>query len=183
MFKTRDELDKGLSFIEQAPKEQGVLELIVCRPAVGKRKELQEAELDLKLGLIGDNWLARGYRKTADGSAHPDMQLNIMNSRAISLIAASKSQWALAGDQFYVDLDLSKENLPPGTRLELGTAVIEITAEPHLGCKKFINRFGRDAALFVNSEKGKALNLRGVNAKVIKPGKVSVGSVIKKVVG
>lgn len=182
MFKTRDELEKGLSFIEQAPKEQGVLELIVCRPAVRKRKELKTAELDLELGLIGDNWLARGYRKTADGSAHPDMQLNIMNSRAISLIADSKSQWALAGDQFYVDMDLSKENLPPGTRLELGTAVIEITAEPHLGCKKFINRFGRDAALFVNSEKGKALNLRGVNAKVIKPGKVSVGSVIKKVV-
>ena len=177
MFKTRDELEKGLSFIKQAPKDQGVLELIVCRPAVGKRKELQTAELDLELGLIGDNWLARGYRKTADGSAHPDM-----NSRAISLIADSKSQWALAGDQFYVDMDLSKENLPPGTRLELGNAVIEITAEPHLGCKKFINRFGRDAALFVNSEKGKALNLRGVNAKVIKPGKVSVGSVIKKVV-
>ena len=181
MFKSRDELEQGLPFIEQSPKERGVLELIVRRPAVGEREELQEGELDLELGLVGDNWLARGYRKTVDGSAHPDMQLNIMNSRTIGLIAASKSQWRLAGDQFYVDLDLSKENLPPGTQLQVGSAVIEITAEPHLGCKKFINRFGRDAAMFVNSDKGMQLNLRGVNAKVVKPGKVCVGEAISKV--
>lgn len=177
---SKAELESGLPFIEASPKHEGMIELIVRRPGVGEREELDEAELDLELGLVGDNWLARGYRKTADGSAHPDMQLNLTNSRVISLIAQSRSRWKLAGDQFYVDMDLSKENLPAGTQLKIGTAIIEITAEPHLGCKKFIERYGRDAAIFVNSEKGKLLNLRGVNAKVIKPGKVRTGEAISK---
>ena len=181
MFLSKDELENGLSFIAKSPKHKGVLELIVRRPEIGKREVVVEGELDLKHGLVGDNWLSRGYRKTADGSSHPDMQLNIMNSRVISLIAQSKSRWELAGDQFYVDLDLSKDNLPPGTKLALGTAIVEITAEPHLGCKKFIERFGKDAAIFVNSEKGKELNLRGVNAKVLVPGRVSSGSMISKI--
>lgn len=180
MFVSLAELENGLPHIEQSPHNEGTLELIVCRPAVGKRKELPWGNLDPEYGLMGDNWLKRGYRKSAGGTAHPDMQLNIMNARAISLIANGKPRWQLAGDQFYVDLDLSKDNMPPGTRLAFGSAVVEITAEPHLGCKKFKDRFGRDATLFVNSERGKALNLRGVNAKVISPGKVELGAVIHK---
>ena len=180
MFLSTQELVEGLHSILQSPRLEGTVELIVRRPEVGGREEVSEGELSLELGLMGDNWSARGYKKTADGSAHPDVQINLMNARVISLIARSRSRWKLAGDQFYVDLDLSKENLPPGTKLKIGDAVIEITAEPHLGCKKFIERFGRDAALFVNSERGKQLNLRGVNAKVIKAGSVGVGDVIGK---
>lgn len=180
MFLSTKELLEGLPSILQSPRLEGTVELIVRRPAVGKREEISEGELDLELGLVGDNWLARGYQKTGDGSAHPDMQINLMNARVISLIAWSRSRWSLAGDQFYVDMDLSKENLPPGARLKIGSALIEITAEPHLGCNKFMERFGRDAALFVNSQRGKQLNLRGVNAKVIGAGKVATGDVIGK---
>lgn len=180
MFLSAEELEKGIELIKHSPTDCGVIELIVCRPEIGMREELQSAELDLTHGLVGDNWRARGFRKTADGSAHPDMQLNLMNSRAISLIAKTKDRWKLAGDQFFVDLDLSPANLPPGTLLEIGSAVIQVTAEPHLGCKKFAERFGKDAAMFVNSDIGKALNLRGINAKVIKPGRVEVGVIINK---
>lgn len=180
MFLSTAELEEGLSFILQSPRLEGTVGLIVRRPDVGEREEVPVGELDLKLGLVGDNWFARGYNKTADGAAHPEMQINLMNSRVISLIAQTRSRWKLAGDQFYVDLDLSEENLPPGTRLQIGSALIEITAEPHLGCKKFMERFGRDAVLFVNSERGKQLNLRGVNAKVIQAGKVATGDVIGK---
>tara|TARA_R100001509_G_scaffold140404_1_gene95202 strand:+ start:933 stop:1520 length:588 start_codon:yes stop_codon:yes gene_type:complete len=180
VFLSTTELEEVLPSILQSPRLEGTVELIVRRPAVGEREEIPEGELDLKLGLVGDNWFARGYKKTADGSAHPDMQINLMNARVISLIAQTRSRWKLAGDQFYVDLDLSEENLTPGTRLQIGSAIIEITAEPHLGCKKFMKRFGRDAALFVNSERGKQLNLRGVNAKVIQAGKVATGDVIGK---
>ncbi len=180
MFLSLEELERGLDLVKCSPKESGNVEHIVCRPDVGTRQVLEEGELDLTTGLVGDSWLARGNRKTEDGSAHPDTQLNLMNSRVISLIARTKDRWQLAGDQFYVDLDLSPENLPPGTQLEIGDAIIQVTAEPHLGCKKFMDRYGRDATLFVNSDIGKALNLRGINARIIKPGKVKVGSEVRK---
>jgi hypothetical protein len=179
MFASTHELNDGLGEIKQSPNDLGRVELIVCRPEIGERLELDLAELDIHEGLIGDNWKTRGKAKRK--AANTDMQLNIMNSRAISLIAKDKSRWKLAGDQFYVDFDLSKDNIPAGTVLEIGTAIIAVTHEPHLGCKKFQDRFGKESVVFVNSDIGKSLNLRGINAKVLKPGKVKVGDVIKKV--
>ena len=177
---TTAELEAGLATIGQAPKESGVLALIVRRPQSEAREVLTEGQLDLVEGLVGDNWRTRGSSRTADGSAHPDMQLNIMNARAIDLIAQDKERWQLAGDQLFLDMDISAENLPPGTRLALGSAIIEVTPEPHTGCKKFVARFGLDAMLFVNSPVGKALRLRGLNAKVVQPGVIRVGDVAKK---
>ncbi len=135
---TAAELEAGLEEIRRSPKDGGLLRLIVRRPATDEREVLEEGVLDLSRGLVGDNWKARGSSATADGSAHPEMQLNVMNARAIALIAQARERWQLAGDQLYVDLDLSGENLPAGTRLALGSAVIEVTAEPHTGCKKFV---------------------------------------------
>lgn len=177
---TMAELETGVELIRQAPKDGGVLDLIVRRPQSEAREVLVEGQLDLVEGLVGDNWRTRGSSRTADGSAHPDMQLNIMSSRAIALVAQAKERWQLAGDQLFLDMDLSAENLPPGTRLALGSAVIEVTPEPHTGCKKFVTRFGLDAMQFVNSPIGKALRLRGLNAKVVQPGAIRVGDVAKK---
>jgi hypothetical protein len=181
MFLNTEALHAGLPQVAASPSDAGILELIVCRPGIGERRELDKAVLDVDEGLVGDNWRVRGYPKAPDGAAHPDMQLNIMNARAIALIAQQRSRWPLAGDQFYIDLDLSYDNLPPGTRLAFGTAIVEITAEPHLGCQKFSERFGRDAALFVNSEQGKALNMRGVNARIVQSGIVRAGQTIRKI--
>ena len=183
MFKTTQELEAGLGLIKISPKDRGIVELIVCRPGIGKREELSEARLDIYSGLDGDNWLDRGDRHTADKRAHPDMQLNLINSRVIALIAQTRERWQLAGDQFYVDLDLSADNLPPGTLLLVADAVIQVTAEPHLGCSKFTRRYGREATKFVNSKLGKSLNLRGINAKVITAGKVPLGAQINKISG
>lgn len=177
---TTAELERGLDDIRRSPKDEGMLEMIVRRPQNGEREVLAAGELHLLDGLIGDNWSSRGSSRTADGTAHPEMQLNIMNSRMIALVAQSKDRWPLAGDQLYLDLDLSEENLPAGTQLALGTAVIEVTAQPHTGCKKFIARFGLEAMKFVNSEVGRQLRLRGINAKVVKPGIVQIGQVAKK---
>ena len=178
---TMDELEAGLDEICQSPREQGVLELIARRPQTGEREVLEEGELDLVEGLVGDNWRTRGISRTPDGSSHPDMQLNIMNSRVIALVAQAKDRWSLAGDQLFVDLDLSAANLPPGTQLSIGTATIEVTAQPHAGCKKFVARFGLEAMKFVNSPLGKKLHLRGVNAKVVQPGVIRVGDWAKKI--
>jgi hypothetical protein len=177
---TLAEMEAGLETIRQAPKDSGVLELISRRPNTDEREVLAEAQLDPAHGLIGDNWKARGSRSTPDGAANPEMQLNVMNARVIELLAQDKDRWALAGDQLFVDFDLSETNLPPGTRLAIGSAMIEVTAPPHLGCKKFSVRFGPDAMKFVNSPEGKQLHLRGVNAKVVQAGLIHAGDAVKK---
>ena len=178
---TRPELEASLETIRQSPRDEGMLELIVRRPQTGIREVLTEGELDLEQGLVGDNWRERGSSRTTDGSAHPEMQLTVMNSRLIALLAQDKARWQLAGDQLFIDLDLSEANLPPGTRLAIGTAIIEVTAEPHTGCQKFVERFGADAMKFVNSAIGRELKLRGINAKVVESGVIRVGDVVRKV--
>ena len=175
------ELEAALDHLREAPKDQGVLQLIVCRPNVDERQILDEAELDPGRGLIGDNWIVRGSSKTRDGSPHPEMQINIMNSRVTALVAHEKERWPLAGDQLYIDMDLSKQNLPAGARIRVGSAVLEVSPLPHTGCHKFVARFGRDAMKFVNSTLGKELCLRGINAKVVQGGTIKVGQLAKKV--
>ena len=178
---TAEELEAGLEEIRRAPRDEGVLELIVRRPGVNDREVLAEGELDLDQGLIGDSWKRRRSSSTADGSPNPLMQLNIMNTRVIALVAQDRERWQLAGDQLFLDLDLSADNLPAGTRLSLGSAVIEVTPPPHLGCQKFVARFGLDAMKFVNSPLGKQLHLRGINAKVVQAGVVRVGDLARKI--
>jgi len=178
---TMEELEAALDHLREAPKDEGVLQLIVCRPDVEQRRVLDEAELDPSKGLIGDNWIVRGSSKTPDGSAHPEMQINIMNSRVTALVAQDKDRWQLAGDQLYIDMDLSKQNLPAGARIQVGSAVLEVSPLPHTGCHKFVSRFGVEAMKFVNSTVGKELCLRGINAKVVQGGVVRVGQVAKKI--
>lgn len=173
-------LEAGLADIRLSPDDGGTLDLIVRRPAEGEREELEAGTLDPAVGLVGDTWLARGSRRTEDGSSHPEMQVALVNSRLVGLVARKPQRWSLAGDQLYVDLDLGDANLPPGTRLTIGTAVIEITAQPHNGCAKFQRRFGADALAFVNSPVGKELHLRGIYAKILDPGEVHRGDTIRK---
>lgn len=177
---TMAELEAGLDEIRKSPKDTGILELIVRRPKIEAREVLEEGVLDLTEGLMGDCWSTRGNSKTPDGSANPEMQINIMNSRVIALVAQDRDRWQLAGDQLYLDMDLSADNLPAGTRLALGSAVIEVTAPPHTGCHKFVSRFGVEAMKFVNSPLGQQLRLRGLNARVVRSGSIKVGEVVRK---
>jgi hypothetical protein len=174
-----DELQAGLEHVRASPREEGRLELIVRRPAVDHREVLERGDLDLEVGLAGDNWSTKRTVSTPDGSPHPLAQITVMNARAAALVAGPVEQWPLAGDQLYIDLDLSEESVPAGTRLEIGDAVIEITAKPHLGCAKFSARFGTDALRFVNTGDGLALNLRGRNARVVTPGPISRGDLVR----
>ena len=176
---TREEVEAGLDVVRAAPQDEGLLELIVRRPAVDEREAVDEAELDLEQGLVGDNWLARG-RSSGRKPANVNTQVTITGARAIALVAGSRDRWPLAGDQLYVDLDLSRENLPPGTRLAIGTAVVEVSAEPHTGCKKFASRFGLEALKVFDTDEGLALCLRGINTRVVVAGTVRAGDAVRK---
>lgn len=174
---TAEALEAGLDGVSRSPAGEGTVELIVRRPSVDEREVLEEGDLDLVEGLVGDTWSTRGNGRRPP---NPDAQLTLMNARLIALVAGDREHWPLAGDQLYVDLDLSADNLPPGTRLAVGAAVIEITPEPHTGCGKFSARFGSPALRFINSPQGRALRLRGVNARVVDAGPVRPGEAIRK---
>ena len=177
---TLADLEAGLDHVRDSPKEQGVLELIVSRPEEDAREVMTLADLDIELGLVGDTWRDRPSARSGDGKAHPDMQITIRNSRVAALVAQDKDRWQLSGDQLFTDLDLSKANVPPGTRISVGSAILEATDQPHTGCKKFAARFGADALKLISSPAGKELQLRGINAKVVRGGEIKPGDTVKK---
>lgn len=170
-------LEAGLDHVRESPWDHGSVELVVCRPGVDEREVLTEAALDLRRGLIGDTWRARAGH---GGGPDPDKQLTIMNNRAALLVAGHPLRRELAGDQLFVDFDVSLANLPAGTRLAVGSAVVEVTAAPHLGCVKFAARFGGDALRLVNSRVGRELRLRGMNTRVVVAGTVRPGDTVRK---
>lgn len=175
------ELESTLDHFLAAPADAGTVELVARRPAIDQREILAEGELTAEVGLVGDTWIDRGSRRTPDGSPHPDTQLTVMSARVVSYLAGDPDRRTLAGDQLYLDLDLTEENLPAGTRLALGTAVIEVTEKAHTACKKFANRFGLEALQFVNAPHRRGLRLRGLNAKVVTPGVLRPGDTVTKV--
>jgi len=177
---TRD-LTDHLDHLRAAPAELGTLDLVVRRPRHGEREVLAEGVLDVADGLVGDNWLRRARSRALAEGRHLDAQVTVMSARMVGLLGATDLERAGAGDQLYVDLDLSHENLQTGSRLAIGeAAVIEVTAKPHNGCKKFLNRFGAHAVEFVNSDAGKALRLRGLNARVVTGGTIRPGDAVHK---
>jgi hypothetical protein len=178
---SRDELEAGLGEILRSPSDRGQLRAVVIRPVTDARESLRRCELSPEQGVHGDNWASGCWMSLPDGRPHPDVQVTIMNARAIALIAQDEARWRLAGNNLYVDLDLCAANLPPGTRLAIGTAVLEITAVPFNGCKKFAERFGVEATRFVNSKSGKRLRLRGTYARIARPGTITVGDLVSKV--
>lgn len=179
MRATTEQLDARIAHIEAAPSAIGAVELVVARPAKGERLVLDSAELRPGVGLVGDNYLERGSSKPGGGPADPLAELNVMSARSLEAVAGpDRANWPPAGDQLIVDFDLSEANCPAGTRLDVGTAVIEVTAKPHNGCAKFSDRYGIDAARWVNTRQ--ELRLRGICAVVIEPGIVAAGDTIRK---
>jgi MOSC domain-containing protein YiiM len=177
---TRTELEAGLTDIMAAPADEGLLEGIVVRPVSGERLDLASCKISLAGGVHGDRWADGCWMTTEDGRPHPDVQICIMSARCIGLIAQERANWPLAGDNLFVNMDLSPPNTPPGQRLAIGSAVVEITSVPHNGCDKFVARCGRDACVFVNTGAGKRLRLRGIYARVVQDGRISVGDRVRK---
>jgi MOSC domain-containing protein YiiM len=175
-----EELQEGLGAIMLSPRDPGILKAIVIRPETDGRICLPQCEFSPEGGVHGDNWAKGCWMSLPDGRPHPDVQVTIMNARTLALVAQEEARWPLAGDNLVVDLDLSDENLPPGTRLAVGSALLEITAVPHKGCKKFAARYGVDATRFVNSKDGLRLHLRGIYARIVERGLVTVGDTVTK---
>ena len=179
LHRTLAELEAALETVRAAPPTDGRVELIVARPVSGERLLLDEGRLDLARGLVGDSWCDRPGPAPRRGDPEPGRQLTVINARFSLMIGGGPEGAALAGDQLHLDLDLSESNVPAGTRLHLGDAVIEVTEEPHTGCAKFTERFGLEALRFVNSAVGRELHLRGVNARVVDPGTIRRGDSVR----
>ena len=175
------ELEAGMDHIRQSPREQGTLKMIVLRPSVDEREILLEGELSTTEGLVGDTWNVRVSVHSKDGLPIINKQITIMNARTIALLAQSEEHWPLAGDQLYVDMDLSDDNIPPGTQLAIGSAILEVSPDPHTGCQKFSARFGVEALKFVNSPEGKRLHLRGINTRIVQGGVIHLGDNVQKI--
>ncbi len=173
-------LEAKLGHLRESPSDVGTVELVVRRPAVGEREVLDEGVLDLELGLVGDRWRPAVTGDYGGGDDGKHAQITLMNAWVIELLAGERDRWPLAGDQLYVDLDLSYENLPPGTRLQVGAAVLEVSDLPHTGCAKFTARFGSAATRLVNAKPNRELRLRGMNARVFTPGTVRPGDPVRK---
>jgi hypothetical protein len=179
---TTADLESALDHLRAAPSDAGTLEMLVSRPEHGVREILAEGRLDEADGLLGDNWLSRATSRAIAEGRHLDAMITVMSSRMVRLLGDSTDAQALAGDQLYVDLDLSHDNLPAGTRVAIGDdAVLEVSAKPHAGCKKFLARFGEDALAFVNSEVGSGMRLRGLNARVVRGGAIRPGDVVRRI--
>jgi MOSC domain-containing protein YiiM len=170
------EIERVAAGIGSSPTGNGVVEMIVCRPSRDERRVLDEGVLDETHGLLGDSWEARG---AANGGPDPLRQITVINSRVLAAIA-DRDRWELAGDQLIVDLDLSIESLPPGTRLQIGDAVGEVTEPPHTGCSKFAGRFGADALAWANGPTGRPQRRRGMHVRVLVSGTVRSGDAIRK---
>ena len=166
------DIEAALPDVRSSPAEDGTVDLIAVRPAENQRQVVEKAVLTTDSGLEGDNWLERSSGRD---EIYYETHLALMNSRFADAITPDGEGWELAGDQLYVDFDLSVDNAPPATRLKVGTATIEIAAHPHSGCAKYSKRFGREVLMTTRTDEGKRLRLRGVNARVIVPGVVRRG--------
>jgi len=178
---TTAQIEAGMAHVLESPRDDGRLEMIVVRPAEDQRATPSSARCTTDGGVEGDNWVARGSRHTADGSANPDQQITMMNARYLDLVAGSRDRWPLAGDQLLVDFDLSEDSLGAGDRLRIGEVVVEVTPHPHNGCDKFRDRFGRDAVIFANSPLGRHHHLRGIHVRVVTEGTITVDDAIERV--
>jgi hypothetical protein len=165
---TDRDFEPSLADVRAAPRDAGRLVLIVRRPNVDEREILGEAVLDTTVGLVGDGWSVRGSSRTPDGGPNPESQVTVISTRVLRAIEPDETRWPLAGDQLYVDFDLGQEELPPGSRIAVGSAVLVVSDQPHTGCAKFSARFGSDALRWINSPVGRELRMRGMNTRVSK---------------
>ena len=181
MHSTKDQLAELVPHILDAPRDGGKIEMLVRRPTQDEREVVEFAQLRADVGMVGDDWFERGKAASQDGSVDPQYQLTVMSSRVVQAVAGSRDRWPLAGDQIYVDMLLGTEELASGTRLAIGSAVIEVSSVPHTGCKKFVGRFGADALRFVNTGDGKPRRFRGLNASVVIDGECKVGDLVTRI--
>jgi MOSC domain-containing protein YiiM len=180
-YQTAEQLQAGMASVLDAPKDEGVVRLVVRRPARGQREILAEGQLDTERGLVGDDWVDRPGMNRETPS--PYAQVTVMNARAAELVSgeAQPEAWAQCGDQLYIDLDISEANLPAGTRIAVGEAVLELQAEPHTGCVQFRGWWGPEALRHISTEEGRALRMRGANTRVVQSGAVRPGDDARKI--
>jgi MOSC domain-containing protein YiiM len=175
------DLERHTAHVRAAPQDKATISLIVTRPGTDQREVVESARLTPEEGLVGDHWLALGSSKMPGGVANPEAQITLMSTRVLEAIEADRARWPLAGDQLYLDMDLSESNLPAGTRLAVGDAEVVVTELPHTGCVKFAGRFGHDALRWISTHEGRSMRMRGMYVRVVRAGAIHTGDAVRRI--
>ncbi len=170
-----EDLLKRLAALPRAPRDRGEIAALFARPGSNERTPIEKANLTAAGGMPGDRW---SRPREGKPDPRPDKMLATMQAGVARMIANGQPL-GLFGDNLYLDLDLSAANLPAGTRLRAGGAVLEVTPEPHNGCLKFKARVGADALRLVSRKEDRHRNLRGIYLKVIEDGLVAAGDPVE----
>lgn len=169
---TRAVLDAALPFVLAAPRDDAPIALLCTRPALGQRAFPASIRLTKAEGIPGERWLTQSWLRLPDGRPDPRNQVSLLPSRVMDIAWQNRDTAPHPGDPIVADLDMTEANLPVGTLIGVGSAVLRVSDVPNLGCVKWKVRYGSDALAWVAADP--ALRLRGVLCSVEQDGEVTL---------
>lgn len=178
---TRAELDRAWPDIMAAPKDGAAIEMLCLRPAMGERRFVDEIHVTREEGIPGERWLTQPWMRLPGGQPDPAIQVSFLQRRVLDLVWRDREGTPHPGDTFVVDMDLSEANLPAGSLLQVGSAVLEVSTVFNNACAKWKKRYGDDALDWVRAYENKEFRPRGVLAKVHRDGVFRAGDRLTRI--
>jgi len=179
-FPSLESLEARKPWVLDAPKDNAPVLSLCIRPAEGERRFVERIRFDPQAGVVGDRWRWKAWMHLPDGRPDPRIQVCMLGTRVLQLVRREGSSMIHPGDTVIADMDFSEANLPAGQRLQLGSAVLEVSDVFNTGCAKWQERYGPAALRWINRPGNRALRLRGILARVVAPGEATLNDTLRK---